>query len=252
MANDRLRTAMLAANLTIEQLAERVDAHPKTAERWIRDEVVPHRTTRHRVLAVLEAREADIWPSLNGGARPVPAETEFVHLYPSRSAITGACWQELLAGVEAQMDVLVFSGVFLVEQYDLVPLIRKKAQAGVRFRLLVGDEKSDAVVQRAIDEGTPGGLEGRIQLMRRYLAEVAELDGVEIRTHGTTLYNSIYRFDDQLLVNPHVYGALAGQSPVLQFKHHPNGTVWDHYLKSFEQVWRCAKPEKGEWRHGEN
>jgi hypothetical protein len=31
----------------------------------------------------------------------------------------------------------------------------------------------------------------------------------QIRLHDTPLYNSIYRFDDELLVNTHVYGLLA-------------------------------------------
>ncbi|MDX2817537.1 hypothetical protein PV410_34245 [Streptomyces sp. PA03-5A] len=33
--------------------------------------------------------------------------------------------------------------------------------------------------------------------------------GVEVRSHDTILYNSIYRFDDDVLVNPHVLGAPA-------------------------------------------
>lgn len=250
MANDRLRTAMLAANLTIGSLAEKVGKHEKSVENWIRTERVPHPQTRARLVKVLGVREVDLWPALAESPRPAADEAELVHLYPSRSAITGAIWQELLTGVEEQMDVLVFSGAFLVEQYDLVPLIQRKAKDGVRFRLLVGDEKAEAVIQRAIDEGTPGGLEGRIQLMRRYLADVVDLDNVEVRTHGTILYNSIYRFDDQLLVNPHAHGALAGQSPVMHFKRQPSGSIWNHYMKSFERVWQIAIPENSEVNHG--
>ncbi|WIX81680.1 XRE family transcriptional regulator [Amycolatopsis carbonis] len=141
------------------------------------------------------------------------------------------------------MDVLVFSGAFLVEQYDLIPLIRKKAEEGVVFRILVGDETSETVKQRAIDEGTPGGLEGRIQLMRRYLADIVGLPGVEVRTHSTILYNSIYRFDDELLANGHAHGALAGQSPVLHLRRTPDGQMWGHYMNSFELVWKNANPE---------
>lgn len=80
--------------------------------------------------------------------------------------------------------------------------------------------------------------------MRRYLQEVAHLDGVEIRTHGTVLYNSLYRFDDHLLVNGHAYGALAGQSPVLHLKCSPSGEMWQNYMRSFERVWEKAKPEQ--------
>ncbi|KDO08426.1 helix-turn-helix domain-containing protein [Amycolatopsis mediterranei] len=244
MANDRLRTAMLAAGLTVDSLAAALHRDRKTVERWISQEHrQPHRETRVALASLLKVREVDLWPELGGLPRPAAVESELVHLYPSRSAITGANWSELLTRVSDSMDVLVFSGAFLVEQYDLIPLIREKAANGVTFRILVGDESSDAVKRRAIDEGTPGGLEGRIQLMRRYLSDVVDLDGVEVRTHSTVLYNSIYRFDDDLLVNGHAHGALAGQSPVLHLHKVPNGQMWGHYMKSFELTWKNANPE---------
>jgi hypothetical protein len=99
------------------------------------------------------------------------------------------------------------------------------------------------VIQRGIEEGTTGGLEGRVQMMRRYLHEVATLPGVEIRTHGTILYNSIYRFDDQALINGHAFGALAGQNPVLHLRRLPGGLMWEHYMRSFDRVWQTATPE---------
>jgi hypothetical protein len=40
------------------------------------------------------------------------------------------------------------------------------------------------------------------------------VSGVEFRFHRTVLYNSIYRADDQVLVNTHVYGVPAAQAPV--------------------------------------
>src|SRR4051812_41227483 len=132
MANDRLRTAMLAANLDVDRLAAAGGVHPKTADRWISKERGPHRATWHKIVAVLGGREEDLWPSLAANARPAPTESELVHLYESRSAITGAGWEALLNSVEHSMDVLVFSGAFLVEQYNFVPLVRQKAKAGVR------------------------------------------------------------------------------------------------------------------------
>jgi len=51
-------------------------------------------------------------------------------------------------------------------------------------------------------------------LSLRYLDELRNVDGVEVRVHETTLYNSILRSDETLLVNTHVYGTPAAQSPV--------------------------------------
>ena len=54
--------------------------------------------------------------------------------------------------------------------------------------------------------------------------------GIAVRLHGTTLYNSLYRYDDHLLVNTHTYGVAAGQSPVLHLRRSPGGRLFDHYM----------------------
>lgn len=243
MPNDRLRAAIDAAGMTIEDVSARVQVDPKTVGRWVYSDVRrPHRTTRQRVAQLLRVEEGHLWPA---DERPVSsaAVAELVHLYPTRSAVPFSLWNDLIHGATEAVDVLVFSGQFLVEQHDVLPVIRSKAAAGVRFRLAVGDQHSPAVIQRAVEEGTTGGLEGRIQMMRRYLHEVAHLPGVEVRAHGTILYNSIYRFDDQALINGHAFGSLAGQNPMLHIRRVPDGSLWEHYMRSFDRVWDIAEPE---------
>jgi transcriptional regulator with XRE-family HTH domain len=243
MANDRLRAALHAAGLTIEDVSARLKVDPKTVERWIYNEARrPHRTTRAQLATLLRVDEVHLWPALAADARGVPsAETELVHLYPTRSAVPYDVWIAKIRGVTRNLDVLVFSGQFLVEQFDFLPVIRAKATEGVQFRIAVGDHTAPAVVQRAVEEGTSGGLEGRIQMMNRYLQTVAHLDGVEVRTHDTVLYNSLYRFDDDLFVNGHAYGSLAGQNPLWHLRRLPNGPMWEHYMKSFDRVWQLGQ-----------
>lgn len=244
MANDRLRAAILAAGLTLEDVSDRVRVDAKTVERWIGNEQrVPHRKTRRELAQLLDVDEVHLWPSLAGDIRTTPAgHVELIQVFPTRSALPYSLWADLIGSVRRQMDVLVYSGVFLVEQYDLLPVIRAKVADGARFRILVGDETSSAVIQRAIEEGTAGGLEGRVQLMRRYLESVNDLPGVDVRIHGTPLYNSIYRFDDQMLINGHAFGSVAGQNPVLHLRHLPGGRMWEHYLRSFDRIWSQSKP----------
>jgi hypothetical protein len=71
---------------------------------------------------------------------------------------------------------------------------------------------------------------------------VAELENVEIRLHQTMLYNSIYRADDQLLVNQHAYGIPAAHAPVFCLRDTGSGEMGALYLDSFECVWACAAP----------
>lgn len=75
-----------------------------------------------------------------------------------------------------------------------------------------------------------------------FFARLAGSAGVEIRTHGTGLYNSIYRFDDEMLVNPHVYGKVASHAPALHLRRLSAGDLFTTYEDSFAAVWEnsCA------------
>jgi len=64
--------------------------------------------------------------------------------------------------------------------------------------------------------------------------------GVEARQHGTTLYNSLFRFDDDILVNTHAYGVPASHSPALHIRRIPGGRLHSHYSSAFDRSWREA------------
>ena len=55
------------------------------------------------------------------------------------------------------------------------------------------------------------------------------------------LYNSILRFDDQMLVNPHIYSVPAFRAPVLHLRRIPGGPLFDTYVECFEHVWAQAR-----------
>ena len=75
------------------------------------------------------------------------------------------------------------------------------------------------------------------------------VEGVEFRFHRTVLYNSIYRADDQVLVNTHVYGVTAAHAPVWHLRKLPGGELASLYIDSFERVWDTATPVDGaSWR----
>jgi hypothetical protein len=52
-------------------------------------------------------------------------------------------------------------------------------------------------------EGIGDAMPAKIRNALTLYRSVAKLENVEIRLHQTVLYNSIYRADDQLLVNQH-------------------------------------------------
>ena len=80
------------------------------------------------------------------------------------------------------------------------------------------------------------------------LGKLLGVPGVELRLHGTVLYNSIYRADEQLLVNTHIYGVMASNAPVFHLRKIPGGEMASTYIESFEQVWEGATPYPGPQR----
>lgn len=242
MTNERLRNGLLAVGLTHAALAEQVGVDQKTVERWVTKDRTPHPQTRARIVQALGQDETYYWPELLGTdqARNT-TEAELVHMWPTRSSVPGDVWRALFTQARSDIDVLVYSGGFLVEAYDLVEIIRSKAAAGASFRILLGDSRCEAVRQRGKEEGLPT-LPERCRSTLEYLGEVANLPGVQIRIHRTVLYASLFRFDDSMMVNTHTYGAYAARSPVLHLRRVPGGQLFDYYDRAYERVWATGEP----------
>lgn len=242
--NERLRGAMTAAGRSIDALAAAVAVDPKTVERWITKARVPHRSTRLVVAELLHTKETYLWPSIAEDPRTKSASrAELVEFYPSRSSVPVDLWVELVEDARECFDLLAFAGLFLPEHVELVPRLIRKARQGVRIRVSLGDPDSPAVALRGQEEGLDEGMAHRIRLSLRYFEEAIRVPGVEMRLHGTTLYATVFRADNQMLANTHVYGAPAAQSPVLHLQRVPGGRVFDHYLTSFERVWNFSHGE---------
>jgi hypothetical protein len=133
--------------------------------------------------------------------------------------------------------------MFLTEKPELPATLRKKAIDGVKIRMLFRQRDSTAVVQRSTDEGIgPHTISAKIDHALAYFRKLRDVPGVEVRTHGTVLYNSIYRFDNDMIVNPHVYGKMASHAPALHLRRLSAGSLFTTYAESYEAVWEQAAP----------
>ena len=81
----------------------------------------------------------------------------------------------------------------------------------------------------------------RIRNTLAFFTDYAEIDNMDIRMHTTTLYNSILRFDDEMLVNMHVFGLVGSQAPVMHLRQLGSGDLFETYMESFDQVWAGAR-----------
>ncbi|MER6946537.1 XRE family transcriptional regulator [Nonomuraea sp. NPDC000554] len=243
MANERLRAALLQRGVSISQLAEAISVDPKTVERWVTKARAPYRKHRYAVASYLGTDETYLWPeALTRDQVASASESEIVKVYPHRWAVPRDEWGRLFAEASEEIDILVYSGLFLADDAGLVRMFGEKADAGVRVRILLGDPDCAEVAQRGADEGIGDGMGFKIRNVLVLYKSLLGRENVEFRLHATVLYNSIYRADDQFLVNTHVYGVPAGNAPVFHLRKVIGGDMVTTYADSFERVWDGARP----------
>ncbi|MGH3221596.1 MAG: helix-turn-helix domain-containing protein [Streptosporangiaceae bacterium] len=243
MRNERLRALLLERGETIDKLADALAVDRKTVERWITTGRIPYRKHRFGVAAFFGVDESYIWPdALDRDEVAAVSQSEVVTVWPHRWAVPRDTWGHFFSQAEREIGALVYSGMFMAEDIGVHRLFASRARAGVRVRLLLGDPDSRNVAERGategIDEAMAAKVRSSIVLFGKLLAE----PGVELRLHGTVLYNSIYRADDQLLVNTHIYGVMANNAPVFHLRKIPGGEMASTYIDSFERVWDEATP----------
>src|SRR6266705_3037127 len=108
--NERLRTTMLRAGVTVGELAECAGVEAKTVERWVSLGRVPHREHRWATARRLGADETYLWPEVLSGPharRQEASRSELVDLYPDRASVPRELWLRLASEAQEVVDVLV-------------------------------------------------------------------------------------------------------------------------------------------------
>ncbi|MFD8598396.1 helix-turn-helix domain-containing protein [Kitasatospora sp. NPDC059646] len=244
MANERLRGAILASKLTLEHIAERLGVSPRTVERWVeaRGGRRPHRRFQYALANLLQRDLSDLWADEQTSSATAEAgRAELVKLYPHRAVAPKELWTSLYAKATRSFDLVVYAGFWLSEDPQFHQLIREKANTGVPVRLMLGDPDCTGVAQRGEDEGIGAAMAGKIRNALANYGPLFGLPGVEFRLHSTTLYNSLYRADDDLLVNGHVYGVGAFMAPVMHLARVPGGELFSTYAASIEKIWESSR-----------
>jgi hypothetical protein len=164
-------------------------------------------------------------------------------LYPHRSNIPVELWRQLFEHAERSIDVLVYAATFPHEQLpDLNDILQSRADVGCRIRVALGDPNGASIRRRGEEEQFGLGIGTRCELALMHYRPILDHPQVNVQLHDTTLYNSLYRFDDELLVNTHVYGWNAFATPVIHLRRVTGGQLFPTYLQSFEAVWEQSTP----------
>lgn len=229
------------------RLARACNVDPKTVQRWISHGRVPHRETRWTIARELDIDEVYLWPELVEGRsteeREQSVESELVRVHPDRSSVPRDTWLQLVGSATRHIDILVYAGTFLVQTNPrIADMLAERAAAGVKVRLCWADPDSQAVDIRDREEGLRGTLAHKIRASLTYYRNLVDVPGCEVKLHGATVYASIFRFDDAMVVNPHMWGAPASANPLLHLRRIEGSNWFDGYLRSFNAVWETALP----------
>ena len=247
MPNERLRAALTREGWTLDAFAQALGVDPKTVERWISKERTPHRKTAIAAASRLGEDPAYLWPDL--GMRVVTEETygEVVTVYTERSGVPNSLWLSLLHGAHDSVDLLVYAGLHLPEANpSWAKEIQQKCDEGTHVRIAFGDPNSEQVRARGDEEGVGAGMGARINYALAWYRPVLGSPNLAVRFHSTVLYNSILRFDDQMLVNPHIYGMPAFRAPVMHLRKIDGGPLFGTYAECFDNIWANARPLNSE------
>lgn len=246
-ANERLRVAVHRSGLSIAALADAAGVDPKTCERWITQGRTPHRANARLAALALREDMSYLWPALEHGRRSRGLHPDLVAIYAARADAPLEAWRALFEQAERDIGILVYAAVFLHELWPgFNDMLRAKAEAGCRVRVMLGDPASPEIIRRGQEEQYGHGIETRCKQALMHYAPLIGVPGIEIRVHGTVLYNSIYAGDDWMIVNAHRFGINAYATPVLHLRRAVEGGLFDGYAESFENVWKLSRPAPGE------
>ncbi|MFF0613242.1 XRE family transcriptional regulator [Nocardia tengchongensis] len=242
VSNDRLLESLLRNGFSPATAAESLGVDVKTVERWISKGRTPFSKHRRALAALVQESENYLFPeAIDSERRTELAEAEVVKIFPHRSLIPAELWSRLLRDCTERVDILVLAGLFLAEEPTFARSVKTKVQQGLSARMLFGDPLADEAVKRSGEERLAvGTVPARIKNALSLVEPLTGIEGVELRFHGTTLYNSIFRFDDEMIVNMHVFGQPGAYAPAMHLRRIPTGDLFETYMSSFEHVWTVS------------
>ena len=237
MANDRLRSSLRSNDHTTATLGEELGVDPKTVQRWVTLGRVPHRATALRAARLLNVPPAWLWPELEETQRGSNS-AEVIAFYPHRSETPKRLWLDLLMAARERIDLVAYASLFLPEENpEAIEILAHKARNGVKVRIALGDPDSPEIELRGKEERLHDALTGRVRMALAYYRPLCAVAEIEFHLHRTTLYNSIFRYDDQMLINLHVFGTYGYVAPILHLRRVEGGDLFGTYTKSFDRIW---------------
>jgi hypothetical protein len=188
-----------------------------------------------------------LWPEAVRGTVKTGADREVLAVYPYRSACPSTVWRSLIAGAERELTFAGYTNYFLWQQQpNFRALLRRKAEAGCRVRFLLGDPDSETTRRREQVEGVPLTVGTRIRISLAELEQLRDVLGVEARFGDEHIALSVFVFDEQMLVTPHLAKLVGHDSPMLHLRRLHDDGMFDRFHGHVEELWSDARPVRPE------
>jgi hypothetical protein len=245
--NTALSTAMADRGVRPGQLATQIGASVDSVKRWLRDAgTAPHPATRAAVAVHLGVSEEMLWPAAAKSVIKTGPDREVVSVYPYRSACPKSVWAELIERADREILFAGYTNYFVfLDQPAFHRTLQTKLRQGVRVRFLLGDPEGEVTRARERIEDTPLSVSMRIRITQENLGKVVDAEGLEVRYSATEdatnhVGLSVFRFDEDALVCPHLARLVGHDSPMMHLRKRDDHGMFDRFADHAEELWSRA------------
>lgn len=242
--NEALRRAIAESGMTTHKLARSCGVEDRTVDRWLYEGRVPRPGTRAAVAERLGVEEDVLWPAAAKAVMKTGPDREVVSVYPYRSACPSSVWRSLITDAGEQLTFAGYTNYFLwLEQPNLATVLKRKARTGASVHFLLGDPDSEITQRREAVERTALTVSTRIRITLEHLDHLGPVDGLEARysDHEGHISLSVFRFDDQMLVTPHLANLVGHDSPMLHLRRLQDDGMFDRFASHVDELWKQGR-----------
>jgi hypothetical protein len=206
-------------------------------------------TPRHRakVAQILDRPEHQLWPETSIPAVRDDARREILGAWAHANDLSAPDWRTMLRQATQSIELLGCSLVHVLTAGGVIDTLAAKGQAGCEIRVLIAAADSiwvdGAAQQLGQDEEDYVGnttLRREIELVRGHLESLLESSNFELHRFYTDRFNSILRFDEQMLVTLNLWGTPVVQAPMLHLRRGSDDGLFDQFAEQFEAIWQNA------------
>lgn len=158
--------------------------------------------------------------------------TGLLNIYNHRSELSSNDFISGLKKASSNIDLLGYAISFLPEHFEFSEILQNTS---AKIRICLANPNSKHVFERNLEEKNEGSIAARISSSLLRINQIQSKNLI-LKLHETPLYCSIFRFDNEMLVTPHLFGLRGASAPMMHLEKNNNG-LYNSYLKHFDDIW---------------